>query len=350
MPLSCETLQPLTYSTVQFNYRHDRPLCSLATRFVPRDRPASDVPGRTTCSLVLCAGISLQKDAWLPVIKRLYHLASQSQSRVTIHSVWVIERPNHGDAGVLNEAMLKEHYSVIFPSLQYAVAIRAFLASDFLSDRERTNLVAVGHSGAGGSIIQALEPATSNLPISRLMLVESPLIGHEAWSSMKGLYDVVKTSNQRRRASWLSVDEAMSYFKKRLPCKTYHPEVWQIMVETYFREDPQDHMRVTTKTTVEQETACFLDDGTHLGALDYLRSIYHILPTHVILGTKEDLWPAEIYSQQHKNMGRDREALASVSFIQDAGHYIPVQMPAELANEMARLLNEFVGGASAARL
>ena len=62
--------------------------------------------------------------------------------------------------------------------------------------------------------------------------------------------------------------------------------------ETYFRQDPQDHKRVTTKTTVEQETACFVDDGTHLGALDYLRSILHILPTHLILGAKEDFWCA----------------------------------------------------------
>ena len=62
--------------------------------------------------------------------------------------------------------------------------------------------------------------------------------------------------------------------------------------ETYFRQDPQDRKRVTTKTTVEQETACFVDDGTHLGALDYLRSILHILPTHLILGAKEDFWCA----------------------------------------------------------
>ena len=35
-----------------------------------------------------------------------------------------------------------------------------------------------------------------------------------------------------------------------------------------------------TKTTVEQETACFVYDRTHLGALEYLRFIYHcIVPT-----------------------------------------------------------------------
>jgi hypothetical protein len=50
---------------------------------------------------------------WLPVIKQLYQLASDPSSAVHIQSAWVIERPNHGDAGLLNEKELKEHYSEI---------------------------------------------------------------------------------------------------------------------------------------------------------------------------------------------------------------------------------------------
>ncbi len=64
----------------------------------------------------------------------------------------------------------------------------------------------------------------------------------------------------------------------------------------YFRPDTHDPSRVTTKTSVEQETACFIDDGTHLGSGDYLRSILHILPTHIILGAREDLWCASFCS------------------------------------------------------
>ena len=45
-------------------------------------------------------------------MKELYRLSSQPQSRVFIESMWAIERPNHGDAGVVNEKMLKEHYSI----------------------------------------------------------------------------------------------------------------------------------------------------------------------------------------------------------------------------------------------
>lgn len=60
--------------------------------------------------------------------------------------------------------------------------------------------------------------------------------------------------------------------------------------ETYFRRDPKDLERVTTKTTIEQETASFVDDGTHLEAFAYLRKIFHVLPTHIIMGEVEDLW------------------------------------------------------------
>lgn len=58
MSLSHETLRPLTYSTVPFEYCDDRKLWSLATRFVPTS--ADDGQGKTTCSLLLCAGISLR--------------------------------------------------------------------------------------------------------------------------------------------------------------------------------------------------------------------------------------------------------------------------------------------------
>ncbi|RDX44654.1 hypothetical protein OH76DRAFT_1051913 [Lentinus brumalis] len=351
MPLSPDSLSPLSCSTFEFEYCHDRPLRALAYRYVPHERNPQDTSDRATCSLLICSGLALQNETWLPVIKRLYQYTSQSHSRVSIHSIWVIERPNHGDAALLNEAALKEHYRVIFGGIQFAAAIRAFLGSTILSDVERVNLIAVGHSAAGSSILRAMEPATSNLPISRLMLVESPIFDREeAWEPMQVLYKAVAASNARRKTSWSSVEEAMDYFKARFPCKVYHPEVWQIMSETYFRKDPSNPERVTTKTTVEQETASFLDDGTHLEAFKYLRKIFHILPTHIILGEGEDLWTPELYRQQAENNERYRDALASMSVIEGAGHYLPVQMPDELASEMARLLNEFVGRPVAARL
>lgn len=60
MPLSSEHMQPLTSSTVEFDYCHDRPLRSLATRYALPGQPCPEAPGRTSCCLLLCAGISLR--------------------------------------------------------------------------------------------------------------------------------------------------------------------------------------------------------------------------------------------------------------------------------------------------
>ncbi len=59
---------------------------------------------------------------------------------------------------------------------------------------------------------------------------------------------------------------------------------------TYFRPDPDRPGYVTMKTTVEQETACFIDDGTNVDALEYLRTLYDVLPTHLIEGSRKDIW------------------------------------------------------------
>lgn len=57
--------------------------------------------------------MTVGQETWIPVIKHLYRLTSDSSSRVTIHSAWVLERPNHGAAALLNEEILKKHYSAM---------------------------------------------------------------------------------------------------------------------------------------------------------------------------------------------------------------------------------------------
>lgn len=52
----------------------------------------------------------VDQETWLPVIKAIYELTSQPTSTVHVRSAWVVEQPNHGDAGVLNQKELKEHY------------------------------------------------------------------------------------------------------------------------------------------------------------------------------------------------------------------------------------------------
>ncbi|KAJ7492113.1 hypothetical protein FB451DRAFT_517071 [Mycena latifolia] len=180
--VSSTLLHPLKAHSVQFGYCFDRPLRCIATRYTDDDLTDSDTD-TPSCSLIFASGISLLQDTWIPIIKELFRLSTEAPSRVKVRSVWVVERPNHGEAALINAELLKKHYSVQFSNLQYATAIHAFLTSNFISASGH-NLVGVGHSGGGGALVQALDYGLREghrIPLRSLILVEAPLIGPEVW-------------------------------------------------------------------------------------------------------------------------------------------------------------------------
>ncbi|KAJ6601298.1 Alpha/beta hydrolase family-domain-containing protein [Mycena vulgaris] len=333
-------LHPLKATSVQFSYCLDRPLQCIATRYTnSNDSLAAD--SSTSCTLVIASGISLLQDTWIPIVKELFRLSSESSSGVKVRSAWVVERPNHGEAALLNAEVLKKHYSVQFPSLQYATAIHAFLTSNFISTCERNNLVGIGHSGGGGSLIHALEYGLREghrIPLKSIILVEAPLIGPEVWPFFKALYDGVKKSNARRTQRWPSKEAAMQWFATHLPWKDFSPDVLRIVEDTYFMPDSEHPGFITTKTTVEQETACFVDNGTNLLAVPFLRTVLAILPTHVIAGADNDFWPPGVWIAMEENTQQLRSQLASVTVIEDVGHYLPTVKPRELAAEVFQII------------
>ena len=158
--------------------------------------------------------------------------------------------------------------------------------------------------------IEALEPFSTEMPLRRLVIIEPPYFGREGAEGLLQLYKVVATSNARRQRSWDSVESAVEWLMRRRPWSGYHAEVRQIISvsrpapvcramidsygshikETYFRRDPADYTRITTKTMPEQESACFFDDGYHLRAQAHIRAIMRCMPVHVICGAKNDLW------------------------------------------------------------
>ncbi|KAJ7044999.1 hypothetical protein C8F04DRAFT_1249442 [Mycena alexandri] len=319
--ISQALLHPLQATSVDFEYCFDRSLHCLATRYTNTTdlTDSSD----TTC-LVFACGIALSQETWIPIIKELFRISSSTGAR-RIGSAWVVDRPNHGNSALVNSEVLKKYYSVQFPSLQYSTAIHTFLTSSILSASERRNLVGIGHSGGGGSLIQALNYGLRDghsIPLKSLILVEAPLVGPEAWPFFGAMYDAVKNSNARRTTSWPSKDAAMKWFETRFPWKSFSPDVLQIVKDTYFIPDPQRPGFVTTKTTVEQETACFVDNGTQLHAGPFLLTILDILPTHVIAGSSRDMWPPPVYDLIEQNTRKARPHLASLTVMDDVGHYV----------------------------
>ncbi|KAJ7157104.1 hypothetical protein C8R46DRAFT_1113395, partial [Mycena filopes] len=331
--ISPALLHPLQVTSVHYKYCHDRSLHCIATRYSNTNN--SDKSDTNAACLIFACGISLSQETWIPIIKELFRVSSAAaSSSVKVGSAWVVERPNHGEAGLLNADLLKKYYSVQFPSLQYSTAIHAFLTPGILSASERRNLVGIGHSGGGGSLIQALKYGLSDgysIPLNSLMLVEAPLMGPEVWPFFGAMYDGVKKSNARRPTSWVSKDAAMKRLATRFPWNSFAPEVLQVVEDTYFMPDPERPGCVTTKTTVEQETACFVDNGTQLQAAPFLLTILDTLPTHVIAGSVQDLWPPRVYEFIDKNTRQARPHLASLTVMDDVGHYLPVVKPRTVA-------------------
>ncbi|KAJ6561143.1 hypothetical protein DFH09DRAFT_1160568 [Mycena vulgaris] len=259
---------PLLLSSVRFSYCYDRRLECVATRYYLDPRSQSD----SGVTLLFAGGIGLNQETWQPVIQEVFRLS-------LLPSVWVVERPNHGD-----------------PALWNAQAIQTFLTSDILSPAEKSNIVGIGFSGGGAALVQCAELLNKSIPYFRL------------------LYPALRKANLRRPRNWTSVDNAMSWFRSHAPWSSFHPDVLQI-ISGY----------ITTKTTAEQETAAFIDDGTASQALPYLRTIWHALPVHLILGSLRDFWLPEIQHIVAANIERDRPSLASVTVIEGVGHFVSIR-------------------------
>ncbi|KAJ7837424.1 hypothetical protein B0H14DRAFT_2589268 [Mycena olivaceomarginata] len=236
------------------------------------------------------------QDTWIPVIKECFCLSSASSSDIQFRSAWVIERPNHGEPALVNPEPLKKHYSAQFPSLQYATAIHTFLTSSFLSVPERNNLVTIGHSGA---------------VIHFCNHFDMPFVGPEGWPLFRELYDRVEKSNAHRPTHWPSKGIAMKWFTMSVTAHVSGCSDFRRIHISF--QIPSESL--STKTTVEQET--------HLQANIISLTILNVLPTHVILGSINDLMPPVLSDLIARNTRQVRPQLTSLTVIEDCGYYLP---------------------------
>lgn len=330
MPVSAQILHPLTASSVTLEYSLKKPLKYIATRFSYPCDPASH-SNAVSVSILVAVGVGYSSELWVPVIKHLYRLQARPGSPIHIRSVWVVDRPNHGDAAQLNEQTLKEHHSQSFDVAAYGAAIAAFIASGTLSKEERANLVALGHSGGTGSMVMSL-PERTKIPYSSLILVEPPFVDPAAYPIFQELERRVRTFNSKRPTSWDSVDQAMRFMSTHPPWQTFDQENLRIICETFFCPVKGQEGRVTTKTPVEQQTASFVDIKGAFVASERLIKVLHDVPTHVINGARHDLWPKAMYDMISAKTDEYRSALASVTTIEGTGHYVPHEKPEEFAD------------------
>lgn len=335
MSVVAELLQPLTMVRYILDHRLSGfPLQVVAKKYTdPANSVASSDPSAMT--ILLAAGIGMTTELWIPMVKELYRLDTKG-SGVKIRSVWAVDCPNHGEACVLNEDVLKEKYAEQFTLHEYGKAITLFLSTGLLDPLEKSTLVAVGHSGGTAALIACATANSDHQLFKTLMLVEPPWLDR----SVKPMFEMATTFiGKRKSRTWGSVDEAMKYLVTRKPYKTFHPDVVRVMAGTHFRSVNVDgQTRIALKTSTEQVMATWKATDDAFNASEMIEPLLPKMRVHVIFGSRHDMWPKPVHEVLQKCVEAHRSQLASISTVNDTGHHVPQEKPQELAAAIIHIL------------
>ncbi|TFK51500.1 hypothetical protein OE88DRAFT_1735395 [Heliocybe sulcata] len=337
---SSDVIKPLACSTFSLPPQSSAsPLHIVAKHYVnPNNSVSPTDPSAVT--LLFAHGIGLSTELWLPIIKKLYSISADTSESVKIRSVWAVDSPNHGDAGLINETVLKEQYPTEFSLKEYGVAIHSFLSSGLLSPVEASTLVGVGHSGGGGAlaVCAAIASATGeNPPFTSLIFVDSPWMEDRSVKPVfEQLIKALVSIEMSKPTYWPSTKEAIQYLSERPPYNRFHPDV---MHETHFKPavSAKGEAGVAFKTSNEQECATWNATDDAFAAAELLDSMLKAIPSHFIVATRGEIWPPPVLDVLERTIESHRSELASVAYI-DATHYIPQEKPYELTNAIVAAL------------
>ncbi|KAF8578941.1 hypothetical protein K439DRAFT_1620926 [Ramaria rubella] len=328
MSISRDTLYPLMMASFILDYRMEgQPLQVVAKRFTYPGRE------RTQCNssslditLLMIAGIGCESELWLPAVKYLFKLQSQSKSKVNIRDVWTLDWPNAGDAAVINELFLKENYATSLTPRELGIAARNLVHSGLL-DLKGSKLVGVGHSGGFGGILFA-EPDIGYIPFDAVILVEPPLLSksvipaHKEYISRSIDYHIAQPD------VWPTIEDAMRWHRAKMPWRSWHPEALQVFSETHFQCLPTAYHTqtegVTSKTYKGQVGASFnAGDYLHI-CVDLLGDLCSSCPVHVIFGSKQGFWPKSLAKSIKDTTQAFQSRFASVTYVPNTTHYVNI--------------------------
>ncbi|KAI0319548.1 hypothetical protein OF83DRAFT_772059 [Amylostereum chailletii] len=325
MSVSTEILHPLVASSVTREYRLKHPLKYIATKFSQKT-PSSRAQKATPICVLIATGIGCTSHLWIPVIKHLYSMHEQQDTHIHILSIWVVDRPNHGDAAVLNVQILDEYYRDFFPSAEYGAAIFDFVNSGLLSAEEKGSLVALGHSGGGAGIIDSI-PLNTDGPYKLIIMMEPVYIEEdpETIAVFDRFSSFVAAANAKEATSWPSIKLAMESTRKRMPWRAFDAENLRILAETLFR--PLADGGVAAKTPSRQRTVSLLDIwSAYVGTRRVIDMLPNV-PFHAIVGSVYDLWPEHMNNAITTKTEEMQKMGLGVTTVRGAGHYLPHEKP-----------------------
>lgn len=260
--------------------------------------PVLHRPGPEPGTVLLAHATGFCKEIWLPVIDEL-RTAGEDRTIVA----W--DAPGHGDAGP-------------FPSaVDWWEVGRSALAA--LGDAEN-GVVGVGHSMGGAALVLAelLRPGT----FERLVLIE-PIIFPPPFRVMEDM--PLATLALRRRAFFESAAAAYTNYHHKAPFSSWDERSLRAYVEYCFREEGEVW---SLKCRPEVEADVYRAATAH-GAFARLGEIQ--APVLVIVGAETTTYP-----QGYAMELAARFAEGSLHSIERGSHFLPMEHPARVAEEVIR--------------
>ncbi|KAI0046366.1 hypothetical protein FA95DRAFT_1606941 [Auriscalpium vulgare] len=307
-----------------------------------------------TCTLLLTCPIGGSAELWAPFLRRVFE--AQRDTPGQVGAAWVVESPNHGDAAVLNEALLKEHHQHHFPIAQYGAAIRALLDAPHVSPAERSSLVALTHSAGAVAIFFAGTVPELRTRFRAFVMVEGPDIPQESHAQLAHHVAAFTLYNAGRPAHWPSRTEGVHFLRTHRPWKAFHPEALAIACvspparplaarsrpparpqQTYFRADAAGAW--VPKTPPAHESATWADfpaTGELVRRLELM--VASATPVCIVVGGVRTFWYVELEAALSAVHERLRRKGAEVRVVEGAGHYVPQEKPDELAQVVLDVL------------
>ncbi|KAF9018194.1 alpha/beta-hydrolase [Hymenopellis radicata] len=320
-----------------FDPRPNYPLVSTVKRYWRPNSPyLADADAFT---LIFVHGTNFHKEIWEPTIDDLFAMKGGK-----IRDVWAIDAPNHGDAAMLNEEILQWGYET-FRWEEYARLLHAFLlglGTGVDVNFRKRRLIGVGHSSGAGALLLTLS-LFPRIRFESLVLVEIMIMDQ---ASSQAAQEAFLKGATKREDQWPSREAAYLSLRSKRTWKAWDDRVLQSFVCYGLKNLPNVHDGddlmasggVTLKCSRQMELAYYRD---HLGNARAYQGLSHfakMVPLHFVYGSTNDYIPGRVKDDVINNATGGLSNLASVSYVEGAGHLLPQTHPTALAERLNDIL------------
>ncbi|KAJ7167011.1 Alpha/beta hydrolase fold-1 [Mycena filopes] len=238
-------------------------------------------------TLLFAHCIGAHKEQWEPVIEHAFRAQQAKAKHQRVREAWAFDWQSHGDAALLNRALLASSRADGVSVYEWATAITSFVCSPCMQGKR---VVAVGHSAGAGAMLVALKSMSiPAIPFVSLVLVEptmtTPAIFYR--DRAKTVAAMI-AGTKMRRDRWASREDAFAWLGRRAPWKRWDPRVLRNFVEHGLVETAEGE-GVTLKCDRQQEAGAFADVQPHFTAVEELKRIGRDVPVHLVWALRSEL-------------------------------------------------------------